>query len=97
MFKYAITDMIEKSMAENFEKGKEEGFSNGMSQGISQGMLSESIHIVIQKLDQGLSADSIAYWLGKDPSFVHTIEELHSSHPEASSEQIMDYYTQALS
>lgn len=43
------------------------------------------------------TADSIAYWLGKDPSFVHTIEELHSSHPEASSEQIMDYYTQALS
>lgn len=93
MFKYAITDVIEKAMAENYKNGQKAG----ISQGISQGKLSESVSIILQKLDQGLSSESIAYWLGKDYSFVHTIEQLHHTYPSATIDQIVTYYTQSSS
>lgn len=92
MFKYAITDMIERTIAEGRAKGHAEGRAEGRAEGYAEGRTLESINIVIRKLDQGLSAQSIAYWLEKEESFVRTIEQLHNIYPDASDEKIAEYY-----
>lgn len=92
MFKYAITDMIERTMAEKSAEGITKGIAKGLAEGKEKGRMSESISIIIRKLDQGLSVQSIAYWLEKDESFVRTIEQLHCAYPEADDEKIAEYY-----
>lgn len=84
MFKYAITDMIETTMRKERATGRMEGRT--------EGRMAENINVIIRKLDQGLSAESIAYWLDKEEDFVKRIEQLHCTYPKADDEELAEYY-----
>lgn len=84
MFKYAITDMIETTMRKERATGRTEGRT--------EGRMAENINVIIRKLDQGLSAESIAYWLDKEEDFVKRIEQPHCTYPKADDEELAEYY-----
>lgn len=83
MFKYAITDMIEQSMAQSK--------NDGWNLGLTEGRMLETIENIVRNLDKGLSSSSIAYWLNKDPGFVEKVEQIHKDHPEADTQTLAEY------
>lgn len=100
MFKYAITDMIEttireeslKSRKQGRKQGRRQGRRQGLREGREEGRMAELICIIMNKLDQGLSAESIAYWLGKEKEFVEEIQRLHRAEPEADVQRLVKLY-----
>lgn len=52
--------------------------------GIEKGRISCEINIIRHGLDKGFSTRMISDWMGRDTDYIHRIEDLIESYPDAS-------------
>lgn len=64
------------------------GVMRGQMEGRTEGRTEILVSIICKKLNQGLSVDSISYWMELDPEYVNAIAAIRAKHPNYSNTQI---------
>lgn len=78
------------NMCEVLQQLINDGRQEGLSQGLSQGLIQGRIELICQKLDRGLSAEDIGYWMELDKLFVEEIAGLHKKYPSYDAKRLQE-------